>query len=129
RFARGRKRRAMNDASWWGWPCAPRRERRQFGAAGPAPAPPARRERSRAELIEVWASALGAALSLATVLAPPANAKLLVPMDNVQADHLKAYGLAFWVLQHGYKSEWLLNYRGGSFLFPARATVTGRGAP
>src|SRR5262249_55504380 len=37
-------------------------------------------------------------------------------MDQHQTDHLKAYGLTFWVLQHGQKAEWLLNYRGGSFL-------------
>ena len=122
RFARSRKRRT-NDPTWWGWPFAPRRERHHFGASRPAPSPPARRERSRAEVIEVWAIALGAALSLATVLAAPVNAKLLVPMDDRQADHLKAYGLTYWVLQHGFKSEWLLNYRGGSFLFPDDASI------
>ena len=42
--------------------------------------------------------------------------KLLIPMDDVQADHLKAYGIAYWCLQQGYKVEWLLNYRAGSFL-------------
>ncbi len=41
--------------------------------------------------------------------------KILVPMDLRQADHLKAYGLAHWALSRGYKAEWLLNYRGGSF--------------
>ncbi|MDP4749295.1 MAG: asparagine synthetase B, partial [Schleiferiaceae bacterium] len=35
-----------------------------------------------------------------------------------QANHLKAYGIAFSALQRGTKGEWLLNYRGGSFLFP-----------
>jgi hypothetical protein len=50
-------------------------------------------------------------------LAPtPAPAKTLVPMDDRQTDHLKAYGLAYSVLQRGQKAEWLLNYRGGSFL-------------
>ena len=42
--------------------------------------------------------------------------RILIPMDNVQADHLKAYGLAYWCLQYGVKVEWLLNYRGGSFM-------------
>lgn len=42
--------------------------------------------------------------------------KILVPMDLKQADHLKAYGLTYWALARGYKAEWLLNYRGGSFL-------------
>jgi hypothetical protein len=43
---------------------------------------------------------------------------LLVPMDRSQVDHLKAYGLTFWVLERGEAAEWLLNYRGGSFLLP-----------
>jgi hypothetical protein len=43
--------------------------------------------------------------------------KLLVPMDEVQKDHLKAYGIAYWVLNQGGEADWLLNYRGGSFLF------------
>ena len=41
---------------------------------------------------------------------------LLIPMDLKQTDHLKAYGLAYWVLEHGLNVEWLLNYRDGSFL-------------
>lgn len=46
-----------------------------------------------------------------------ANA-ILVPMDETQKDHLKAYGVAYWVLENEIVMEWLLNYRGGSFLFP-----------
>ncbi len=42
--------------------------------------------------------------------------KLLVPMDVPQSDHLKAYGVAYWILKQGVNVEWLLNYRGGSFL-------------
>ncbi|HEX9912553.1 MAG TPA: asparagine synthetase B, partial [candidate division Zixibacteria bacterium] len=42
--------------------------------------------------------------------------KLLIPMDLSQTDHLKAYGVAYWVLEQGLNVEWLLNYRGGSFL-------------
>ncbi|MEH0155208.1 asparagine synthetase B [Limibacter armeniacum] len=42
---------------------------------------------------------------------------ILVPMDNTQTNHLKAYGVAYWVLEKGVEAEWLLNYRGGSFLF------------
>jgi hypothetical protein len=42
---------------------------------------------------------------------------LLIPMDEgKQTNHLKAYGIAFWVLQNDIELEWLLNYRGGSFL-------------
>ena len=42
--------------------------------------------------------------------------KVLVPMDLTQKNHLKAYGLAYWSLGQGVNVEWLLNYRGGSFL-------------
>jgi hypothetical protein len=38
-------------------------------------------------------------------------------MDLKQTDHLKAYGMAYWILLHDVNVEWLLNYRGGSFLF------------
>lgn len=44
---------------------------------------------------------------------------ILIPMDTRQTDHLKAYGVAFWVLQRGQDVDWLLNYRGGSFLTPS----------
>jgi hypothetical protein len=54
---------------------------------------------------------------------PTARASLLVPMDDAQGDHLKAYGIAFRALERGEKSEWLLNYRGGSFLMPASEAV------
>ena len=43
---------------------------------------------------------------------------LLVPMDDSQSDHLKAYGVTYRALQRGSRAEWLLNYRGGSFLLP-----------
>ncbi len=46
---------------------------------------------------------------------------LLVPMDDAQADHLKAYGLAFRLLERGGKAEWFLNHRGGAFLLPPTA--------
>ena len=44
------------------------------------------------------------------------SASLLIPMDNVQKNHLKAYGIAYWVLQKQVDISWLLNYRGGSFM-------------
>jgi hypothetical protein len=44
--------------------------------------------------------------------------QLLIPMDEKQANCLKSYGIAFWVLQHDIGIDWLLNYRGGSFLLP-----------
>ncbi|TND09958.1 MAG: hypothetical protein FD123_640 [Bacteroidetes bacterium] len=43
---------------------------------------------------------------------------LLIPMDEAQKNHLKAYGITYWVLQHEIEAQWLLNYRGGSFMFP-----------
>lgn len=46
------------------------------------------------------------------------GSRILVPMDDSQANHLKAYGVSFWVLENGVEVEWLLNYRGGSFLMP-----------
>jgi len=48
---------------------------------------------------------------------------LLVPMDRDQSNHLKAYGLTFAVLEAGDQAEWLLNYRGGSFLLPDAPSV------
>ena len=44
--------------------------------------------------------------------------QLLVPMDDSQSNHLKAYGIAYWTLENNVTIEWLLNYRGGSFLMP-----------
>jgi hypothetical protein len=41
---------------------------------------------------------------------------LLIPMDDSQKNHLKAYGISFWVLENNIEVKWLLNYRGGSFL-------------
>lgn len=38
-------------------------------------------------------------------------------MDLQQTDHLKAYGITFNALQEGSTGDWLLNYRGGSFMF------------
>ncbi len=42
--------------------------------------------------------------------------RLLIYMDLDQTDHLRAYGVAYWALEQGYNVEWLLNYRGGSFM-------------
>ena len=44
---------------------------------------------------------------------------ILLPMDaEGQKNHLKAYGITYWVLSQQQKVQWLLNYRGGSFLLP-----------
>ena len=42
--------------------------------------------------------------------------RLLIPMDEEQKNHLKAYGISFWVLKKDLEVNWLLNYRGGSFM-------------
>ena len=53
---------------------------------------------------------------------------ILIPMDKSQYDHLRAYGLAYWCLQspRNYRAEWLLNYRGGSFMLEDRAEIRQR---
>ena len=61
-------------------------------------------------------AALTALLTLAALVSIQAQVTL-IPMDDTQTDHLKAYGIAFKALQMGKKVEWLLNYRGGSFVF------------
>ena len=48
---------------------------------------------------------------------------LLVPMDDDQTNHLRAYGLAYWALQRSETVEWLLNYRAGSFLMRDAAGI------
>lgn len=42
--------------------------------------------------------------------------RILVPMDNDQRNHLKAYGITYWILKNNGEVDWLLNYRGGSFM-------------
>ncbi len=49
--------------------------------------------------------------------------QLLVPMDHSQSNHLKSYGIAFWILENNLTLEWLLNYRGGSFLIPHAISI------
>ncbi len=41
---------------------------------------------------------------------------VFIPMDERQSDHLKAYGIAYWILKRDTEVDWLLNYRGGSFM-------------
>ncbi len=43
--------------------------------------------------------------------------RILVPMDENQKNHLKAYGVAFWILQKDIEVDWLLNFKAGSFMF------------
>ena len=49
---------------------------------------------------------------------------ILVPMDaEGQENHLKAYGITYWVLEKSNKVKWLLNYRGGAFLLPDKEEI------
>lgn len=41
---------------------------------------------------------------------------IFIPMDEAQTNHLKAYGIAYWILKGQMEVDWLLNYRGGSFM-------------
>lgn len=58
---------------------------------------------------------LWVAVVMVGLVAPVSAERLLIPMDLQQTNHLKAYGLAFWILEHEVTVEWLLNYRGGAF--------------
>ena len=52
-------------------------------------------------------------------LSPLRASYMLLPMDEVsQRNHLKAYGITYWVISQGVEAYWLLNYKGGSFAFP-----------
>ena len=71
-----------------------------------------------------WGLSVALALVALTAGAGSLRAQqLLVPMDREQANHLKAYGLTYWVLAQGQTAEWLLNYRAGSFLLPDQPAV------
>lgn len=54
---------------------------------------------------------------LVITLAHTASANyILIPMDEVQKNHLKAYGIAYYALEREVEVTWLLNYRGGAFM-------------
>jgi hypothetical protein len=53
---------------------------------------------------------------------------LLVPMDESQENHLRAYGLVYWTIETGESAEWLLNYRAGSFLIPGQRRTAEKAA-
>ena len=66
---------------------------------------------------------------LAALAGAPALAhaqRLLIPMDDGQSNHLKAYGLTYNAVKAGMQAEWLLNYRGGAFLLPDAAELRRR---
>jgi hypothetical protein len=64
-------------------------------------------------------SRLAALVVLLLTVSPAGGQDLLIPMDEAQTDHLKAYGAVYWALERGMDVDWLLNYRGGSFLVAA----------
>lgn len=63
-------------------------------------------------------------LVLITLTGAMAQQKVLINMDLQQTDHLKAYGIAYWALTKGIEIDWLLNYRGGSFMIDDHAVVS-----
>ena len=56
-------------------------------------------------------------LILAITVIQAEAARILIAMDEAQKNHLKAYGVAYYALENSLDVNWLLNYRGGSFLF------------
>jgi len=48
---------------------------------------------------------------------------ILIPMDENQTNHLKAYGIAFLAIQKEINVNWLLNYKGGSFLIKSNNVI------
>lgn len=69
------------------------------------------------------------ALLVLVAVAPRLEAQhLLLPMDDGQRNHLKAYGVTYQALKSGQKAEWLLNYRGGAFLLPDAPDLRKRAA-
>ena len=55
-------------------------------------------------------------LLLLFLIKPGYSTYLLIPMDGAQRNHLKAYGVTYWILTYEIEVSWLLNYRGGSFM-------------
>jgi hypothetical protein len=74
-------------------------------------------ERNASRTMNMLKKSVAMLLLLLAGFAAKANDHLLIPMDYAQSNHLKAYGIAYWVLEHGVDVQWLLNYKGGSFTF------------
>ena len=66
---------------------------------------------------------LAALLLMAALPSRVAGQELFIPMDENQNDHLKAYGGVYAALEEGQTVDWLLNYRGGSFLTRASSEM------
>src|SRR5687767_10082653 len=56
-------------------------------------------------------------ISFFAFIVPVRAAYILIPMDTEQKNHIKSYGVAYWILRNGVSVDWLLNYRGGAFAF------------
>ncbi len=56
-------------------------------------------------------------LSLAVAIGSINASYITLPMGEDQKDHLKAYGITYWVLNAGVEAYWLLNFNGGTFAF------------
>ena len=67
---------------------------------------------------------LVSSLLLLLLFIPMTASRILIPMDDSQDNHMKAYGIAYWILQNKIPLDWLLNYRGGSFLIDNYSDVT-----
>ena len=75
------------------------------------------------------ARAVGVALAVLSASAAAAGAQtLLVPMDDAQRNHLRAYGLVYNALRDNLRAEWLLNYRGGAYFVPDTPELRRRAA-
>jgi len=73
---------------------------------------------------ERFLATLGMTLVLLVATSAMASAqKLLIPMDLSQTNHLKAYGITFMALTKNMEVDWLLNYRGGSFMMDANSEI------
>ena len=72
----------------------------------------------------IQSMATGLMLPVGSGLMTPGAAAnwLLIPMDDRQINHLKAYGVTFRTLTGGGTAEWLLNYRGGEFPHPGQSS-------
>ena len=79
----------------------------------------------RARFLEPRLLAALAALFVALLASATSAAAqdVLIPMDEAQSDHLRAYGAVYYALDRGLQVDWLLNVRGGSFVAPADAEL------
>jgi hypothetical protein len=71
-------------------------------------------------IIKRW---IGLVLSILLLTYQAHASRILIPMDEAQANHLKSYGIAYWALTKNVEVDWLLNYRGGSFMCNAEPFV------